>query len=397
MSKRIIFVLASICFAASSLFACGQTADLPIFKDGVLSSGFDIGVNTSNGRTDWLSVESGALVMRYPGGPSTWGAVFITYGPSVPPPRPGLDLSAYQTLLLEISGDSGTSVDIGIKDKDQLDNGSETKVPISLSDGWQTTQIPLSRFTGANLKQIYVVTEFVFGGSKPQTVRVRSIIYSACPAASRQILPQFAFGGGWYTALCFANTGGIATPIQLSFLRGDGNPLIVPSIGSSSMSVNLDPNETTFIEAPNADSITEGYVAVQMPSAVVGYAVFRQSLPGLPDQEAVVLLSNDSSTTSTLIYDEINLQTAVAIVNTSGQDISVNITVRDTSGATIASTTLPMPANNKSAMYLSRLAGLSGMVGKRGIVDFTVDSGAISVMGIRFNGSAFTSIPTSQR
>lgn len=400
MSNRLCFmVLAAIFLFFDSLLAFGQsTGDISILAGTTLGSGFAIGLNTSDSRTDWLSAEGSVdMVMRYPGGSSTWGTVFITFGSSVPSDRPGRDMSAYQTLLLELSGDPGTSVDIGIKDSTQPDDGSEAKVTISLTGGWQTTQIPLSKFSGANLKLIYVMAEFVFGGSQAQTIRVRSVTYSSAPAVSTRILPQLAFGGGWYTALYFTNTGGIAASIQINFVADDGNPLSIPSLGSSSTTLDVRPGGTAFVEALNTGLVKTGYVSVLLPSAVVGYAVFRLSLQGFTDQEAVVLLSGDSATTSTLIWDESNLQTAVAIVNPSDQDTNVNINIRNTSGQIIATALVPMKAKNKSALYLRDLPGLSDISGRRGAADFTVSTGNVAVLGIRFNGVAFTSIPTVDR
>jgi hypothetical protein len=97
-------------------------------------------------------------------------------------------MSDYKTLLLEMKGDPGTSVDIGIKDSNQPDDGTETKVAVTLTGGWQTVQIPLSKFTGTNLQSIYVFAEFVFSGSQTQTLRVRSIRYSSSDAAFTKIL-----------------------------------------------------------------------------------------------------------------------------------------------------------------------------------------------------------------
>jgi hypothetical protein len=42
-----------------------------------------------------------------------------------------------------------------------------------------------------------------------------------------QILPQLAFGGGWYTALYFANISGTAVSFTVSFIGNDGDPLTV--------------------------------------------------------------------------------------------------------------------------------------------------------------------------
>ena len=115
--------------------------------------------------------------MAYPSGQS-WGAVFITAGKAKPQPRPGKDFSNYNQLSLELRGQAGgESVSIGIKDNKQLDDGFETKVPVSsLTTDWKSFAIPLSQFTDADLNNLYVVIEIVFAGT-PETVCARNIQY----------------------------------------------------------------------------------------------------------------------------------------------------------------------------------------------------------------------------
>ena len=151
---------------------------LPIFVGGKLAPGYDMGVNTSERLFNWVTVKNGEICMAYPSGQS-WGAVFITVGKPVPPGhRPGNDFSQYHQLSLELRGQvGGQSVSIGIKDKNQPDNGSETKVHVSgLTTSWKPFVFPLSKFKRADLHQLYVVTEFVFAGT-PERVCARNIQY----------------------------------------------------------------------------------------------------------------------------------------------------------------------------------------------------------------------------
>jgi hypothetical protein len=130
----------------------------------------------------------------------------------------------------------------------------------------------------------------------------------------------------------------------------------------------------------------------------VGYGLFDFSATGIPDQEAVVPLSGASSTTSTLIWDDTNnFVTAVAIVNPSNVATIVSITLRDTTGATIATSAVSLQPKSKTEAVLRTLPGLAGMAGNRGSADFTVTSGNVAVLGLRFIGFAFTSIPTTDK
>ena len=203
-----------------------------------LGGGVAVGLNTSGNRTDWLSSDSGSLLMRYPAG-QDWGSVFFSPGAAVPPSgRVGRDrdLSGCGGLVVELSGGPAT-VNIGIKDEKQADDGSETTIPLQVSGDFQTYTIPLSKFTGVDLKRVYILAEINFSGSQGQTVRVRSIRYAA--GSATQILPQLAFGGGWYSAVYFANTTDQPVSFPLQTIGDDGRPLIVPALSSASVTVNL--------------------------------------------------------------------------------------------------------------------------------------------------------------
>jgi len=207
------------------------------------------------------------------------------------------------------------------------------------------------------------------------------------------VLPQFVSGGGWYSALYFTNTGNTAVSFPVNFVADDGTPLSVPVVGSSSTVVSLAPHGTASIQTANVGSVSQGYASASLPVGVVGYGVFHLSNPGVPDQEAVVPLASASSTTSTLTWDDTSFVTSVGIVNPSSVAATVSIVLRDAGGATIGTSSVFLPARNKTAVVLRNLPGLAGMVGKQGSADFTVTTGNVAVLGLRFIGSAFTSIP----
>lgn len=145
-----------------------------IFINGKLGSGLNMGVNTSDGITNWVKV-SNNITLKYPGRQS-WGSLFITIGEPTQPPRPARDYSKYNKLLIEMKGEKGDeSVLIGLKDKDDPDDGSESKTRLNLTKQWGIYEIKLKEnFITTDLKKLYVVSEFVFE-SKPQTIFVRKI------------------------------------------------------------------------------------------------------------------------------------------------------------------------------------------------------------------------------
>ena len=213
---------------------------------------------------------------------------------------------------------------------------------------------------------------------------------------SPQILSQFVFGGGWYSAVYFTNSGAGAVSFPVNFTADNGMPLAVPSIGSST-TVNLAPQATAILEAVDTGALSQGYVTASLPDGVTGYGVFRSTTPGVPDQEAVVPLASVSSASSTLIWDDTSYTTGVAVVNPSTVAVTVSVTVWNSSGTVIGTASLPLAAGTKTEAALRNFPGLSGVVGNRGSARFAVSSGSVAVLGLRFNGTAFTSIPTAQQ
>jgi hypothetical protein len=137
-----------------------------------------------------------------------------------------------------------------------------------------------------------------------------------------------------------------------------------------------------------------GYVSVALPSGVTGYGVFRQSVPGQQDQEAVPVSGTDA-TTSTLLFDDTNYTTGVAVVNLASVSTTISVTAYGNQGNVIGTSSIPLAANAKTAVVLRDLTGLAAIAGTLGSVDFSAPIGNLAVLGLRFNGLAFTSIPAS--
>jgi len=208
------------------------------------------------------------------------------------------------------------------------------------------------------------------------------------------VLPQLPFGGGWYTAMYFTNANSYSVSFTVNFTLDGGTAMNIPGVGSSQQ-VNLAPHSTTIIEALNQGSLVQGYATFTLPVGVNGYGVFRQTVPGINDQEAVVNFVSAAATGAILTWDDTAYTTAVAIANPSAAPTTVTITVSDNNGNQIGSTQVALGAFSKTENVLAAFPGLGGMANLRGTALFTVDNGNVAVLGLRFNGSALTSIPTT--
>lgn len=213
----------------------------------------------------------------------------------------------------------------------------------------------------------------------------------------QKVLPQLAFGGGWYTAVYFSNSNATAVSFSLNFLTDNGTPLNIPALGGSSTNVTIPAGGSVRMEVPNAGSLSQGYASMTLPPGVTGYGVFRQSVAGIADQEAVAPLSNAGTTASTLTFDDTDYITGAAIVNASAVATTVTITVKGANGGLLGSASLPLAAKSKTAVALRALTGLGAVANNRGTATFSVTTGSVAVLGLRFNGSAFTSIPTTEK
>ncbi|MBK7871755.1 MAG: hypothetical protein IPJ74_14290 [Saprospiraceae bacterium] len=149
-----------------------------VFWDGRLNPNLSYRSVTSGGAPNWASVESAELCMSYPA-QQEWGILDITMGTPSNPPRPSADFSKYKKLVIELKGaQGGERVQIAMKDKDDPDDGSEAKFPITLTNDWKTYEIDIANnFASADVKNLYVIASIEFGGAAPQNVCVRKIYF----------------------------------------------------------------------------------------------------------------------------------------------------------------------------------------------------------------------------
>ncbi len=143
------------------------------------TSGFVVGMDTSEHLRQWLTNNDGTTILHYPAN-QLWGVLFITVGPTAPPGyRSSIDMSAYHALVVDLrAAANGTCVRIGLKDVQQPDDGSETSVPLCPKTQWTTFTIPLNKFTGTDLTHLYVVFEILFYGQSNITLAMRNVRYS---------------------------------------------------------------------------------------------------------------------------------------------------------------------------------------------------------------------------
>ena len=212
--------------------------------------------------------------------------------------------------------------------------------------------------------------------------------------AANMAMPQLVYGEGWYTAVYLTNTGSSGATVSCNFVDPAGAPLPVTLDGgtvTTSKVISLPAGGSSMVEMPDQGTATQGSILMNLPAGVSGYGIFRREPAGTAPQEATVPLATLTATKVTVIFDNTNYVTAIAVLNPTDTDATLTIATRDSSGQPIG------PGIQKPLAARSRIAFLlqdwvSGVAGQRGAVDFTVDHGAVSVLALRANGNAFTSI-----
>lgn len=171
---KMLVVTLCICFFYVTVLA--QDVKKDILIGSTLTKGFDLGIDSSGHERKWLTREPDYMKMSFPAY-QEWAALFITVGKAVDLPRKkSIDVSGYKTLSIEMKGDKGGEVvEIGVKSNIQPDDGTETKMTVKLIPEWKTYTFPLAVFTGTDLTHLYVVTEFVYNDTSPQTVYFKNI------------------------------------------------------------------------------------------------------------------------------------------------------------------------------------------------------------------------------
>ncbi len=209
-------------------------------------------------------------------------------------------------------------------------------------------------------------------------------------------------GGGWRSVFSVANPGATPADVTLSFFDDAGSPLVLPLTSlqtggtstASKVTKNLAPGASLVIQAQGLDAqVAMGSAQLTTTGSAGGFVVFRYDPSG---QEATAPFENRNKGAYVLAFDNTApLATGVALANLSSQSTSVGMILRDDAGTTLQSATIPLAGNAHLAFVLGGNYPLAA--GKRGTVEFTSSGAPISVLGIRANGNAFTSIPVLTR
>ncbi len=218
-------------------------------------------------------------------------------------------------------------------------------------------------------------------------------------------LAQIASGGGWTTIITLVNNSTSTAQVQLNFYDLNGNPLALPlsfpqqasSVPGSPVTTlvqTINPMATLIIQTtgPATQNTLVGWAELLSNANVGANAVFQQVEPGSL-QEAVVPLETRNPNSFIIPYNNANgFTTTVAIANVATQTANINVIVRDDTGATLQTSTLTLSPLGHTDFALPANYPVTSQ--RLGTVQFQTPSGGqITVLGLRFVGAAFTTVP----
>ena len=213
------------------------------------------------------------------------------------------------------------------------------------------------------------------------------------------VMSHLANGGGWTTTILLVNAGSQTASYTLNSYGDNGSALSLPLAGggnTSSLQGPLAPGQLGVIETDGSGSLTEGWAELVSTGAIGGTGIFTASPPmGAPPSEAAVPLDSAGGTTVYIPYDNTRGQYiysssfALANPNSTAANVIVTFTNQAGNAIPVQKSQITIPANGHYASVLG--IDYPEVNGQRGIMQFKSNV-AIDGLGIRYNGSAFTSI-----
>jgi len=221
-------------------------------------------------------------------------------------------------------------------------------------------------------------------------------------------LAQVNAQGGWGFELDAVNVGTTPAIARVNFTDPSGNalplPLTFPQTSSSQQTTStgvelastldrtINPNARMVITSTGSTTAPTllGSGQLQSNGSVSGFGIF--SYPQL-QWNAVVPLETRNASAYSLPFDNTGvLHTGVALSNITASAVSIQVAIRNDAGTQIRTDTILLPAQGYQQFLLD--TQYTQTAGLRGSVQFTTASaGQISVLGVRANGAALTTLP----
>ncbi len=216
-------------------------------------------------------------------------------------------------------------------------------------------------------------------------------------------MAHLASAGGWDTSLTLVNLDTSASEARLNFYNDSGSVPLLPftfpqqlylgTTLASTFDQSLNPGAMSVLDTTgSSETPVTGWAELVTTGNIDGFAVFKDTST---NQEAVVPMESRNAGSYVLAFDNTGqLATGVAIANLS-EAAKVNVIICDDTGAQIGTGSIALPTmGHTSFMLTDPQKGFPATANMRGTIEFdTPQNGEISVLGLRANGSALTTLP----
>jgi hypothetical protein len=256
---------------------------------------------------------------------------------------------------------------------------ANTAVLVQVSSSTGKASVIGLRFTG----NVFTTIPATLSGSADAT------------ANSYHVFPQFADGrfsdGSYYrTTRIYSNPSATATVSCTTQLRG------MTTDGNSSFSGNLSPGGTIVAPTNGTQTFQSGYATMQCSGLVDAQVLYSfYSSTGAKLSEATVFSSPSSKTVQILADSRGGAEVGLAISNDSDQTNTYTIVVGDVNGNLVGTATQTLGPRSSIAKFVNEFVTLPA--NHYGQVIVSSSTGTASVIGLRFTGSVFTTIPETIR
>jgi hypothetical protein len=208
------------------------------------------------------------------------------------------------------------------------------------------------------------------------------------PGNTNPVISQIADGNGWRTTIILVNNGAEAAPFSLRFWTDAGTFWNLNWDGPADGMIPAGGSRT--INTLSRESVTQqGWAELSSPAPIGAVGIFRSGA----GQEAAVSATVGGRRFVLPFDNTQGMVTSIAVVNTNAtQAGTVRVTLRDETGTQLDATSIAVLPRGHDAFAIPDRFGVTR--GRRGVVEFSMDSPHITGLGLRFApGGAFTSIP----
>ncbi len=223
-----------------------------------------------------------------------------------------------------------------------------------------------------------------------------SIRSSVGPTASTyHVFPQFADGkftdGTYYrTARIYLNPSATAPSDCTTRFRG------MTIDGVSTLTVTMPPTAYLLSITNGIQAFQSGYATLQCSAPLDALALYSFYAPnGAKLSEATVFSSPSAPRVQILADTREGARVGLAIANDSDQANTYTIGVYDSAGASVGNSTQTLSARSSVAKFIDELVALPANY--YGQVIVSAANGSASIIGLRFTGNVFTTIPETIR